>query len=93
MNKFRKGFGDMRFSYFQMKPMLKLLPLGFIFNNRDYIKDVGKMNILFQPQRELLESLFMLNFKPTFENSRYVPMEGCYECIRVYNNTSGSRFI
>ena len=50
------------------------------------------MKILFQPQRKLFECLFMLDFKPTFENSRYVPIEGCYECIRVYNNTSGSKF-
>ena len=52
-------FGLLLNTLSQIKPMPKLLPLDFIFNNGGEIKDVGKMKILFQSLRELSEFLFL----------------------------------
>ena len=52
-------FGLLLNTLSQIKPMPKLLPLDFIFNNGGEIKDVGKMKILFQSLRELSECLFL----------------------------------
>ena len=65
----------MRYSKFQLKPMIMLLSLGFIFNNGGENMDVGKMKILYQPLKKLFECLFLLNLKLSLKISRYVPID------------------
>ena len=64
----------MRYSKFQLKPMIMLLPLGFIFNNGGENTNVGKMKILYQPLKKLFEYLFLPNLKLSLKISRYDPI-------------------